>query len=130
MRIRRGGGGKTRRRTENEKRRTEKGEEEKRRRREEWRKRNSELVRVQTRNLQTVIAQQLVATAVATGAPVIEDQRVIAGRYSWKIAMPILVKYQSANKNYSQSLVVRVIVQRVPVYANPKGVGIVQFIAK
>lgn len=82
-----------------------------------------------TRNLQTVIAQQLVATAVATGAPVIEDQRVIAGRYSWKIAMPVLVKYQSSNKNYSQSLTVRVIIQRVPVYTNPKGVGIVQFIA-
>ena len=83
-----------------------------------------------TRNLQTVISQQLIATAVATGAPVIEDQRVIAGRYSWKISMPVLVKYQSANKNYSQSLVVRVVIQRVPVYTNPKGVGIVQFIAK
>lgn len=82
-----------------------------------------------TRNLQTVIAQQLVATAVATGAPVIEDQKVIAGRYSWKISMPILVKYQSSNKNYSQSLIVRVVIQRVPVYTNPKGVGIVQFIA-
>lgn len=83
-----------------------------------------------TRNLQTVIAQQLVATAVATGAPVIEDQQVISGRYSWKISMPVLVKYQSSSKNYSQSLVVRIIVQRVPVYTNPKGVGIVQFIAK
>lgn len=84
---------------------------------------------IDTRNLQTVIAQQLVATAVATGAPVIEDQRVIAGRYSWKISMPILVKYQSSSKNYSQSLVVRVIVQRVPVYTNPKGIGIIQFVA-
>lgn len=85
---------------------------------------------VRTRNLETVIAQQLVATAVATGAPVIEDQRVIAGRYSWRVSMPVLVKYQSSGKNYSQSLVVRVIVQRVPVYTNPKGISIVQFIAQ
>ena len=93
-----------------------------------WKQFESALVK--TRNLQTVIAQQLVATAVPTGAPVIEDQRIIAGRYSWKISMPILVKYQSSSKNYSQSLVVRVIIQRVPVYTNPKGVGIVQFIAR
>ncbi|MBM93919.1 MAG: type IV secretion protein DotI [Legionellales bacterium] len=93
-----------------------------------WKQFQAALVR--TRNLETVIAKQLVTTAVATGAPIIEDQRVINGRYSWRISMPILVKYQSSSQNYSQSLVVRIIVQRVPVYTNPKGIAIVQFIAQ
>ena len=82
-----------------------------------------------SRNLQTVIARKLVATAVATGAPVIEDQRVIAGRYSWRISLPILIKYESASTQFKQSLVVRMIVVRVPTVDNPRGIAIQQFIA-
>ncbi len=82
-----------------------------------------------SRNLQTVIARKLVATAVATGSPVIEDQRVIAGRYSWRISLPVLIKYESASTRYKQSLVLRMIVVRVPTVDNPSGIAIQQFIA-
>ena len=75
---------------------------------------NFELALTRSRNLQTVMASKMVATAVATGAPVIEDQRVLFGRYTWRISLPILVKYESANRSFSQSLVIRMNVQRVP----------------
>ena len=82
-----------------------------------------------SRNLQTVISRKLVATAVATGAPVIEDQRVIAGRYSWRVSLPLLIKYESASANYRQSLVLRMIIVRVPTVDNPRGIAVQQFVA-
>ncbi len=90
---------------------------------------NFEQALTASRNLQTVMASKLVATAVATGAPVIEDQMVLFGRYTWRISLPILVKYDSANRSFTQSLVIRMIVQRVPTLNTPKGIAITQFIA-
>ena len=92
-----------------------------------WRNFEEELKR--SRNLQTVIASKLVATAVATGAPVIEDRMVLFGKYTWKVSIPILVKYDSASKSYNQPLVVKMIIQRVPELNNERGIAISQFIA-
>ena len=91
--------------------------------------RNFEEALVSSRNLQTIRASKLVATAVATGAPRIEDQMVLFGRYTWRISIPILVKYDSANRSFSQSLNIKMIVQRVPTLNTPKGIAISQFIA-
>lgn len=82
-----------------------------------------------SRNLQTVIASKLVATAVATGAPVIEDRMVLFGKYTWKVSIPVLVKYDSASTNYTQPLIVKMIIQRVPVLNNERGIAISQFVA-
>jgi len=82
-----------------------------------------------SRNLETVIARKLVVTAVATGAPVILDQRVVNGRYAWKVQMPLLVTYQSASTLFQQPLVVTMIVTRVSMRDVPKGIAISQFIA-
>lgn len=92
-----------------------------------WRNFETELTK--SRNLQTVIASKLVATAVATGAPVIEDRMVIFGKYTWKVSLPILVKYDSASNNYTQPLIIKMLVQRVPVLNNEKGIAISQFVA-
>jgi intracellular multiplication protein IcmL len=90
---------------------------------------NFEIALESSRNLQTVISKKLVATAVATGAPVIEDQRVIAGKYVWKVGLPILVKYESASTNFNQTLYIRMIITRVSTVTYPKGIAISQFIA-
>lgn len=92
-----------------------------------WRNFEEELKR--SRNLQTVIASKLVATAVPTGAPVIEDRMVLFGRYTWKVSIPLLVKYDSASTSYNQPLVVKMIIQRVPELNNEKGIAISQFVA-
>lgn len=82
-----------------------------------------------SRNLETVIAKKLVATAVPTGAPVIINRGVLGGAYSWKVKMPILVNYQSASTRIQQSLVIIMIIKRVPNVNDPKGIAIDQFIA-
>lgn len=91
--------------------------------------RNFEEVLKSSRNLQTVIEQKLVTTAVATGAPVIDDRMVLFGRYTWKVSVPVLVKFESASKTYTQQLIVKMLIQRVPVLNNERGIAISQFVA-
>lgn len=82
-----------------------------------------------SRNLEMVIAKKLVVSAVATGTPVILDQAVIDGRYSWKIQIPLLVSYQSPNEQTQKPVIIMMIVSRVPTVDMPKGIAIVSFVA-
>lgn len=82
-----------------------------------------------SRNLEMVIAKKLVVSAVATGTPVILDQAVIGGRYSWKVQIPLLVSYQSPNEQTQKPIIVMMIISRVPTVDMPKGIAIVSFIA-
>ncbi|MDR1057203.1 MAG: type IVB secretion system apparatus protein IcmL/DotI [Coxiellaceae bacterium] len=82
-----------------------------------------------SRNLEMVIAKKLVVSAVATGTPVILDQAVINGRYSWKVQIPLLVNYQSPNEQTQRPVVVMMIISRVPTVDMPKGIAIVSFVA-
>ena len=84
---------------------------------------------VQSRNLETVLAKKLVVSAVATGTPVILDSAVVSGRYSWRVQIPLLVSYQSPNELTQRSVVVTMIVSRVPTVDYPKGVAVVSFVA-
>ena len=81
------------------------------------------------RTLEMVIAKKLVVSAVATGTPVILDQAVISGRYSWKVQVPLLVTYQSPNEQTQQAMIVTMIVSRVPTVDMPKGIAIVSFVS-
>ncbi len=80
-----------------------------------------------TRNLETVIAKKLVVNAVATGAPVILDQGIINGAYAWRIQLPILMTYESANTKIPQPAMVTMVVTRVPTLDTPKGIAISEF---
>ena len=82
-----------------------------------------------SRNLELVIAKKLVVSAVATGTPVILDQAVVDGRYSWKVQIPLLVSYQSPNEQTQKPVVVMMIISRVPTVDMPKGIAIVSFVA-
>lgn len=82
-----------------------------------------------SRNLETVISRKLVVTAVATGAPVITNEGVINGRYAWKVNIPLLVTYQSASTTFQQPVVVTMLITRVPVFNNPKGIAVASFYA-
>jgi len=82
-----------------------------------------------SRNLELVIAKKLVVSAVATGTPVILDQAVIDGRYSWKVQIPLLVSYQSPNEQTQKPVIIMMIISRVPTVDKPKGIAIVSFVA-
>lgn len=82
-----------------------------------------------SRTLEMVIAKKLVVSAVATGTPVILDQAVVNGIYAWKVQIPLLVTYQSPNEQTQQSMIITIIVSRVPTVDMPKGIAIVSFVS-
>lgn len=82
-----------------------------------------------SRTLEMVIAKKLVVSAVATGTPVILDQAVVNGVYAWKVQIPLLVTYQSPNEQTQQSMIITIIVSRVPTVDMPKGIAIVSFVS-
>lgn len=79
--------------------------------------------------LNTVIEKKLVVSAVATGAPVILDQGMFNGVYTWKVEMPMLVTYVSASQSARQNIVVKMMIQRVSTLNSARGIGISSFIA-
>jgi intracellular multiplication protein IcmL len=81
-----------------------------------------------SRNLEMVIAKKLVVSSVATGTPIILDQAVIDGRYSWKVQIPLLVSYQSPNEQTQKPVIVMMIISRVPTVDMPKGIAIVSLV--
>jgi intracellular multiplication protein IcmL len=82
-----------------------------------------------SRTLEMVIAKKLIVSAVATGTPVILDQAVIDGRYSWKVQIPLLVTYQSPNEQTQQPMTVIMNISRVPTVDMPEGIAIVGFVS-
>jgi len=75
------------------------------------------------------IAQnKLFVTGVVNGAPVISNQGEIDGVYSWRVQIPFLVTYQSAQTAEQKKFTVLVTVVRVPTSVDPLGIGIDQFV--
>jgi len=79
-------------------------------------------------NLQAVIAKKLIVSSVATGVPVVLEQGLLAGRYTWKIQIPLLITFQSASQFSQQSVTVTMLIVRVSPLESPNGIGIAQFI--
>lgn len=82
-----------------------------------------------SRIIEMVEANQQIATAAPQGAPVILNQRNVAGQYQWTVQMPMIVTYQSGSARRTDSLLVTAIIVRVPRLESPNGVGIEQWLA-
>lgn len=80
-------------------------------------------------NILTIVRQNnLVTSAIPTGAPVISDRSVINGVAIMKIQFPMVISY-SGERNFSDvKLTMTVTVQRVDPKINPRGIGIVSII--
>lgn len=82
-----------------------------------------------SRIIEMVEANQQVITSAPQGAPILESEGVVAGRYQWVIQLPLILTYQSGSRTKSDNLLVTVVVVRVPRLESPHGVGIEQWIA-
>lgn len=78
--------------------------------------------------LKTVRQKKLIVSAVATRAPIILQKGALAGRYAWRIQMPILITYQSASELTNVNSVVTMLVTRISTLQSIRGIGITQFI--
>jgi intracellular multiplication protein IcmL len=74
-----------------------------------------------------MVAKKTMVSAVALGVPVIEQRGVLNGRYTWRVAIPLLVTYQSSSDKSQERLLVRMLIGRVPAVLTPRGIAISQF---
>lgn len=84
----------------------------------------------ESNNLDAIRAKKLIVSAVAKRAPVILEKGVLAGRYAWRIQLPLLITYQSPSEFSQTEDVVRLTVHRVSTLNSPRGIGITQFVVE
>jgi intracellular multiplication protein IcmL len=79
--------------------------------------------------ISTIVENQLFVNGVVSGTPVISNQGPIPGRgYVWRVQIPFLVTYQSANIVTTRNFIVVLSIVRVPTKDNKQGIGIDQFV--
>lgn len=82
-----------------------------------------------TNNLKTLVSEKMVSNAEVTGAPQLVEKTVVDGHFAWKIQVPMLVTYQNATKTIPQTVMLTMIVIRMPVQDDPHRIAINNFIA-
>jgi intracellular multiplication protein IcmL len=82
-----------------------------------------------SRIIESMQAQQQVASAEPRSAPVLIQEGVFNGKYRWVVDLPLSVKYSSGAEMRTDEMSVRLVIDRVPSLENPSGVGIEQWIA-
>lgn len=80
-----------------------------------------------SRNLEAVISAKLAVSATVTGAPVVLEQGVSnAGRYSWKVRVPLLLIYESSRRRITQPVEITMIITRVSSLGRSIGIAVNQ----
>jgi intracellular multiplication protein IcmL len=79
------------------------------------------------KTIETVKDRRLIVSAVLNGAPIISNQYVIGGRYTWEAQIPVLISYQGTT-SYSDNLIVTLKIQRVSTLDNKYGIGITEIV--
>lgn len=79
--------------------------------------------------LEAIRTKKLSTRATVEQAPVITDEKIVAGRRTWTIQVPIVVSYESSHGvEATQRLLAKLLVQRVPTTDNERGVQVVQLV--
>lgn len=82
-----------------------------------------------SRIIEIVETNQQILTAVPQGAPLLQAQGEVNGRYQWTVQVPMILTYRSGSVDRSDRLLVTAVVVRQSRLETPNGVGIEQWIA-
>lgn len=74
-----------------------------------------------------IVKEKLVQQAVAIDAPQITKEGILAGRYLWKIKMPMEFRYKNVTTTVSDNYDLTILVMRVPSMQSPMGVAILKY---
>jgi intracellular multiplication protein IcmL len=77
-----------------------------------------------------LLKNQYVTSAVPKKAPVVVARGVVNGVFGWRLQVPLIVTFTSANTSSSQEINVEVTVVRRDETENPQGLGIAQIISQ
>ena len=80
--------------------------------------------------VETVEARKQTISAVPAGAPILQQEGVVAGRYQWVFQIPLALSYEAGANRSTQRMIVTVVVVRVPRLESANGVGIDRWIAQ
>lgn len=84
-------------------------------------------------NLRALTTRQQIVIAKAIERPKVVNEGILAGAYAWKFQFPLLVTYSmppyDGSNEFTNSLVVSVIVQRQQILEGENGLGIVQLVS-
>jgi intracellular multiplication protein IcmL len=80
-------------------------------------------------NLETIKQLKMVVDAKITGAPQLLRKAVIGGRYAWEVQIPLLVTYQNQRRRITQTVMLTMVVLRMPVQDYPQRIAVNNFIA-
>jgi len=81
-----------------------------------------------SRIIEMVEQNQQVVTAAPQGAPIVQKEGIVNGRYQWTVQLPLVLSYQAGSKTRDDSLLVTLVIVRVPRLESPNGIGIEQWI--
>jgi len=79
---------------------------------------------VQSELVKNVIAAQQLVTAIPMSPPVLIQQGIIKGKYSWVYEMQMMVTFRSGGVQRAGARTVRMVIEAVSTRDNPTGVGI------
>ncbi len=82
-----------------------------------------------SRIIEMVEDNRQVVTAAPTSAPVLIQEGVFNGRYQWVVELPMNLTYQAGGSMRSDSLLLTLVVVRMPRLESPNGIGIERWIA-
>lgn len=82
-----------------------------------------------SRIIEMMETNQQVLTAAPQGAPILQSEGLVNGRYQWVVQIPMILSYQAGSKSRSDRLMVTLVIVRIPRLESSSGVGIEQWIA-
>ena len=71
-----------------------------------------------------MVAAQQIVTSVPDSPPVLTQEGLIDGEYTWIYDMPLLMTFRAGGVKVARSKKVRIVVQKVPTSESPNAVGI------
>lgn len=80
--------------------------------------------------IELVRTSRFVVSATPTSAPVVLKETVVNGIYAWQVQLPMLVVFQSSREQIRQSLILTMLVIRVPQTDTNQGVAIAAMIVR
>ncbi len=82
-----------------------------------------------SRLIEMVEVNQQIITAAPKGAPILQSQGVVGGRYQWVVEIPLILTYRSGAKTSNVGLLVTAIIVRSDDPKHSYGIGIDKGIA-
>lgn len=77
--------------------------------------------------IDNLVTNKLIMSAVVSTTPVVLAQMVIDGRMTWRVQMPLLVTFTSANEQKEEKMIVTMNIRRVPTLNVAQGIQISDF---